>query len=56
MNYLSNNCHEIGETEFPLIMSTHKLSLYFGKEKAERGKERSWEQRRETGAYSKETK
>ena len=25
-NYMSNNCHEIGETEFPPIMSIYKVS------------------------------
>lgn len=36
-NELPNNCHEIGETEFPLIMSTYKLSLYEEKEQKEGG-------------------
>ena len=26
MNYMSNNCHEIGETESPPIMSIYKVS------------------------------
>jgi len=28
MNYMSNNCHEIGETEFPPIMSIYKVSRF----------------------------
>lgn len=39
MNYTSHNCHETGETEFPPIMSTYKLSLYYEKERAETGEE-----------------